>query len=77
MVLRHRDLSWIVRFIHDVSAAALSDTPAHHGRRLLLQFRPDRRRAGIVFFGLFSKVGDQRLAMFYAAFLFLPRRELP
>jgi predicted MFS family arabinose efflux permease len=27
---------------------------------------------GIVFFGFFGQVGDQRLAMFYAAFLFLP-----
>lgn len=27
---------------------------------------------GTVFFGLFSKVGDHRLALFYAAFLFLP-----
>lgn len=27
---------------------------------------------GTVFFGLFSKVGDYRLAMFYAGFLFLP-----
>ena len=27
---------------------------------------------GTVFFGLFSKVGDHRLAIFYAAFLFLP-----
>lgn len=27
---------------------------------------------GIVFFGSFGQVGDQRLAMFYAAFLFLP-----
>ena len=28
--------------------------------------------AGTVFFGLFSQVGDHRLALFYAAFLFLP-----
>lgn len=28
--------------------------------------------AGVVFFGLFSKVGDHRLALFYAGFLFLP-----
>jgi len=28
--------------------------------------------AGTVFFGLFSKVGDHRLALFYAAWLFLP-----
>jgi len=28
--------------------------------------------AGTVFFGLFSKVGDHRLALFYSAFLFLP-----
>ena len=27
---------------------------------------------GIVFFGLFSKVGDYRLALYYAGFLFLP-----
>jgi MFS family permease len=27
---------------------------------------------GVVFFGLFSKVGDHRLALFYAGFLFLP-----
>ena len=27
---------------------------------------------GVVFFGLFSKVGDYRLALFYAGFLFLP-----
>lgn len=27
---------------------------------------------GIVFFGLFTKVGDSRLAMFYAGFLFVP-----
>jgi MFS family permease len=27
---------------------------------------------GTVFFGLFSKVGDHRLALFYAAFLFAP-----
>jgi MFS family permease len=27
---------------------------------------------GTVFFGLFSKVGDHRLALFYAGFLFLP-----
>ncbi len=27
---------------------------------------------GTVFFGLFSKVGDYRLALFYAGFLFLP-----
>lgn len=27
---------------------------------------------GTVFFGLFSKVGDSRLALFYAGFLFLP-----
>jgi len=27
---------------------------------------------GTVFFGLFSKVGDHRLALFYAAFLFIP-----
>ncbi len=27
---------------------------------------------GVVFFGLFSKVGDHRLALFYASFLFLP-----
>ena len=28
--------------------------------------------AGTVFFGLFSKVGDHRLALLYAGFLFLP-----
>lgn len=28
--------------------------------------------AGTVFFGLFSKVGDHRTALFYAGFLFLP-----
>jgi MFS family permease len=28
--------------------------------------------AGTIFFGLFSKVGDHRLALFYAGFLFLP-----
>ncbi len=28
--------------------------------------------AGTVFFGLFSKVGDHRLALLYAAWLFLP-----
>jgi MFS family permease len=27
---------------------------------------------GVVFFGLFSKVGDHRLALFYSGFLFLP-----
>src|SRR6185503_14074312 len=27
---------------------------------------------GTVFFGLFTKVGDYRLALFYAGFLFLP-----
>ncbi len=27
---------------------------------------------GTVFFGIFSKVGDHRLALLYAAFLFLP-----
>lgn len=27
---------------------------------------------GVVFFGLFSKVGDHRLALYYAGFLFLP-----
>jgi hypothetical protein len=27
---------------------------------------------GTVFFGLFSKVGDHRTALFYAGFLFLP-----
>jgi hypothetical protein len=27
---------------------------------------------GTVFFGLFSKVGDHRLALFYAGFLLLP-----
>jgi hypothetical protein len=27
---------------------------------------------GTVFFGLFSKVGDHRAALFYAGFLFLP-----
>ena len=27
---------------------------------------------GTVFFGLFSKVGDHRIALFYAGFLFLP-----
>src|SRR5262249_42473137 len=27
---------------------------------------------GTVFFGLFSKVGDYRMALFYAGFLFLP-----
>jgi hypothetical protein len=28
--------------------------------------------AGTIFFGLFTKVGDYRLALFSAAFLFLP-----
>jgi hypothetical protein len=28
--------------------------------------------AGTVFFGLFAKVGDYRLCLFYAAFLFIP-----
>src|SRR5205814_555445 len=28
--------------------------------------------AGVVFFGLFSKVGDHRLALLYAGFLFVP-----
>ena len=28
--------------------------------------------AGVIFFGLFSRVGDHRLALFYAGFLFLP-----
>ena len=28
--------------------------------------------ASVIFFGLFSKVGDYRLALFYAGFLFLP-----
>src|SRR5262249_19217090 len=32
--------------VHHVSAAALSDPAAHHRRGLLLQLRPDRRRAG-------------------------------
>src|ERR1051325_1064437 len=27
---------------------------------------------GTVFFGLFSKVGDHRVALFYAGFLFIP-----
>src|SRR5262249_17388156 len=35
-----------VRPLYDVSAAALSDPAAPHRRRLLLQLRPDRRRAG-------------------------------
>jgi MFS family permease len=32
--------------------------------------------AGTVFFGLFSKVGDHRLALLYASFLFLPAAQL-
>ena len=31
---------------------------------------------GTVFFGLFAKVGDYRLALLYAAFLFLPAAAL-
>jgi hypothetical protein len=36
--------------------------------------RPIRIAAGLgtVFFGLFAKVGDYRLALLYAGFLFLP-----
>ena len=41
------------------------------GRRSLLNGR-QIGGLGTVFFGLFSRVGDHRLALFYAALLFLP-----
>jgi hypothetical protein len=44
---------------------------AHDGRRLCYNF--GRIAAfGTVFLGLFNRVGDYRLALLYAGFLFLP-----
>jgi len=40
-----------------------------HGVRVKAVGNP---RVGVVLFGLFSRVGDHRLALFYGGFLFLP-----
>jgi len=42
------------------------------GARFCFNFGRIAAGLGTVFFGLFSKVGDYRLALFYAGFLFIP-----
>ena len=58
--------------VHDVSAAALPHALRTTGAGFCYNFGRVAAGIGTVLFGLFAQVGDYRLAIVYAGFLFLP-----
>jgi hypothetical protein len=64
-----------LRAVHDVSAALFPTLLRTTGAGFCYNIGRIAAAFRTVFFGLFSHIGDHRMALFYASFLFLPAAE--